>query len=282
MHLTLGDLPLCETDEAGVRWSAQRGRVVGWGSPGSTIRTQSRARGHGVWAGDAWLGARHLAVGGLCFAGDEAALSEACDRLAVAVSLSGATLVVREGTRERWLTVRRDGEVLWSTVTPGGARGQAVAEWSVQLLATDPRKRGAALSATTGLPSTVGGLTWPVSWPLSWPAVVVSGSVSLTNPGNVAGPVRLRIVGPVRAPVVTHVSSGRRLVFASSLVLGVGEFATVDMEARQVLAQGVEPRNAWVVRREWSGFEPGVNVWAFSAGADSVGTLMVEAVPTWL
>lgn len=113
-------------------------------------------------------------------------------------------------------------------------------------------------------------------------AVTVTGQVSLVNPGNETGPVRLRIDGPCRGPVVTHVSTGAQLVFASSLVLGVGEWLEVDMEARTVLANGQATRAPWITSRGWSGFTPGENTWAFTAAAfDADARLTVVATPSW-
>jgi len=51
------------------------------------------------------------------------------------------------------MTVRREDAVLFKELTP------TTASWSIQLLATDPRKFGVSLSESTGLPSSSGGLT---------------------------------------------------------------------------------------------------------------------------
>ena len=118
--------------------------------------------------------------------------------------------------------------------------------------------------------------------PFSIEAVTVTGQVSLVNPGNETGPVRLRIDGPCRGPVVTHVSSGAQLVFSSSLVLGAGEWIDVDMEARTVLANGQASRAPWITSRGWAGFTPGENTWAFTAAAfDADARLTVVATPSW-
>jgi len=118
--------------------------------------------------------------------------------------------------------------------------------------------------------------------PFTIDAVTVTGQVSLVNPGNETGPVRLRIDGPCRGPVVTHVSSGTQLIFSSSLVLGAGEWIDVDMEARTVLANGQASRAPWITSRGWSGFTPGENTWAFTAAAfDAAARLTVVATPSW-
>ena len=196
----------------------------------------------------------------------------ALDALKAAASTSLTILAWDDG---RYVHVKREDAVLVKRHT------SRLAVASVQLLSPDPRKFAADLTASTALPSTTGGVTFPLTFPLTFTAVTVTGQVSLTNPGNAAGPVRLRIDGPVTAPVVTHVTSGKALVFAASLTLGVGEFVTVDMESHQVLAQGQASRAGWVTQRGWSSFEPGENAWAFAAGMASAAQLTVTATPAW-
>jgi hypothetical protein len=469
-YVTLGGLDLNTIEpDTGVTWVAKP--VGGWAGPSSSIAVVKKPRSHGGWAGDAFLNPRRVAISGSVVAPTEDALADAVDRLNAAASLAGSTLTVIEGALSRSCTVRRDDEVLIKQVTG------TYAEWSVQLVAPDPRKFADALTASTGLPSSSGGLvlsttprtnlptnpsvevdaagwaptgvtltrdsswaasgswsgkctpnalvtgtyvsvggdvgalrlgmvaggtytvsavgrlaapqtgtldararrvvvfysvaatpttyapltgtqipnaagqgqssltftlpadaaqafvrlyngatnsadnsiwwdsvlvetgtavgnyfdgdTLGASWsgtphaststivdgltiPFTIDSTVVSGQVSLTNPGNVNGPVSLRIDGPVTGPVVTHVGSGRALVFSTSLTLGAGEFVTVDMERREVLAQGQSSRNGWVTGRGWSAFEPGSNTWSFSALAHDPGALLsVTASPAW-
>jgi hypothetical protein len=139
-----------------------------------------------------------------------------------------------------------------------------------------------------GSPATTDFLTVPatsgdaLTVPFSIDSTIVSGLVSLTNPGNEVGPVSLRIDGPCTGPVITHVASGAQLVFSSSLVLGAGEWIDVDMEAHEVLANGQASRAGWITERGWSGFDPGSNTWTFTAAAyDPNSKLTVSATPSW-
>ena len=113
-------------------------------------------------------------------------LVDAINRLNDAVALHDVVLAVTEPNGlTRWNWVRRSGEVIVQTT-------DLEAEWSFQVYADDPLKLHQELSATTALPSTTGGLTIPYTVPFTIGATTVSGQVSLTNPGNEAGPVRLR------------------------------------------------------------------------------------------
>ncbi|WIA96407.1 phage tail family protein [Curtobacterium sp. MCBA15_004] len=113
-------------------------------------------------------------------------------------------------------------------------------------------------------------------------AVTVTGQVSLTNPGNDTGPLRLRIDGPCTGPVVTHVGTGDRLVFSSSLVLAAGEWLDIDMEKRQVYANGQSSRAGYITSRGWFGFDPGPNTFAFTAAQyNAASQLTVAGTPAW-
>lgn len=277
MDVTLAGLPLTGTDSLGVLWILDRNGVVGWGSPATTIAPVQKPRQDGAWGGLAYRKPRSIVMSGSCVAPTEGLALDALDRLSTAVSPDGATLTVVKGLSSRWATVRQDGEVLPTWAAPNSF------DWSIQLVAVDPRKFAASLTGTTSLPSTTGGLTIPYTIPYAINATTVTGQVSLTNPGNASGPVLLQINGPITGPTITHVSTGQALTFASSLSLAAGEFITVDMERREVLAQGqaAASRNAWVTARGWSAFDPGVNTWALSAPSYAAGTLQVTATPAW-
>jgi hypothetical protein len=273
MDVTLGPLPLTDVDSFGVRWILGPAGVVGWGAPGGTLAPVQKVRQRGAWGGLSYSQARPMTMSGACIAPTEALASDALDRLIDACSLDDTTLTVTKAEAPRWCTVRRDGAVLPNWVNPMSF------DWSIQVVALDPRKLGAPLTGSTGLPSSSGGFTFPHTFPFAINSTVVSGQVNLTNPGNETGPVTLRIDGPVVGPIVTHVGSGLRLVFSASLTLGVGEFLTVDMEGHKALAQGQVTRSNWITKREWSGFEPGGNTWAFTAASGTTGQLTVVATP---
>lgn len=273
----IGDLNLDSTEvDTGVLWGVDPKGFSGWGATASTITVTQKPRSAGAWAGDAYASARHISLSGWCHAPDELTLSYALDRLNDAASLDGVLLTVSEGGRQRWMTVRREDEVLHQRV------GELSFRWSVQLVAVDPRKFAAPLSASTRLPASSGGLTVPFTVPFTINATTVSGQVSLHNPGNETGPVILRVDGPCHGPSITHVASGLTLVFSASLVLGVGEWLTIDPEARTVMANDQSSRNGYITSRGWFGFVPGDNTFAFTATSfDADALLTVTATPAY-
>ena len=273
MDVTLGPLPLTGVDEFGVRWILDKAGVVGWGAPPGTLSPTQKPRQRGAWAGLSYAQARPMTMAGACIAPTEALASDALDRLIDACSLDDTTLTVTKADLPRWCTVRRDGAVLPTWPNPLSF------DWSIQVVALDPRKLGAPLTGSTGLPSSSGGLTVPFTVPFAINSTVVSGQVSLFNPGNETGPVTMRIDGPCTGPVITHVGSGLQLIFAASLTLGMGEFLLVDMEAHTAMAQGQSTRANWITSRGWSGLEPGNNTFAFTAASTSTALLTVTATP---
>ncbi len=202
----------------------------------------------------------------------------ACDVLKQAASLTETTLTVDDaGYGPRTMRVSRQGEVLIKPIT--NLRNS----FSVALVAADPRKFGPALTGSTRLPSTSGGFTFPHTFPHTINAVTTAGNTSLTNPGNIDGPVLLRLDGPVDYPVVTHTGpDGARTVFGLGMQLQAGEFVTVDMDAQTILAQGQSSRARSITARGWQAFKPGVNTWSLAAATYNASALLTVTVsPTW-
>lgn len=276
---TLGSLALFGVEPGtGVEWSVQGPASSDWwDTPESTVSVREKAREDGGWAGEAFHASARFNVQGLVRAPSAPAMRDALDRLHAAASLSETVLTVEEESGTRWASVRREDKVLTTMLHP------MLARWSIQLVATDPRRYGAVLSGSTGLPASSGGLVVPMTVPVVVDGSQTSGRVRLVNPGNVAAPVRLRVDGPTSGllygPVVTHVQSGRRLALPAA-GLGPGEFLT--LADRQVLAGGVEPRAGWLTERGWFDLAPGVNDIAWEAVSSGPGALLtVESWEAW-
>lgn len=169
------------------------------------------------------------------------------------------------------------------TLAPDFSSGVSIA--TIEVTCPDPRKFGADVSATTNLPHVSGGVTWPVTWPLSWPGTQDSGSVTVTNPGNTNGPMRLRVDGPCTAPSITHAETGATLTLGTSagLTVNAGDWLDIDCEARTVLYNGQVSRNGYLTSRGWFAFEPGDNTIGFNAaGYNTTAQLTVTGTPAWI
>lgn len=274
--VALGNLVLNSVDTAGNEWVVET--LDGWGSAASTVQLSDRARGDGATSTDPYLGSRTISIAGQVTVTDPSQLSYVEDALNAAVTVQPFQLSVSEYGRRRWSTVQRQGEVIVTKLN------QYQAHFSVQLVAKDPLKYGDALTLTTALPSTSGGLTYPVTYPVTYSGVTNSGVIHVNNPGNAPSPVFLRIDGkiPTGGWSVNHLGQDLTLSFATSLSLNTGEFVTVDMQRREVLAQGQSTRNGYVTSRGWFQLDPGANDIAFSSVAyDPTALLTLTTYPAW-
>lgn len=276
LWIALGSLVLGSEDASGVRFTVRK--FDGWGSPASTVVLTQRARGHGATGSEGFYRPRVLTIEGLIQVPDPALQSMAVDTLSAAVALNNFPVLVSEQGRVRNFEARRQDDVFVTYLT------DKIASYSIQLVAEDPRKYGDLITATTRLPFSRGGLVRPSTWPRTWTGVSGTGQVTLNNPGNTQAPVWLRIDGPLPAGghSVTHQGKQQTLTFGTSLELAAGEFMTVDMERREVLAQGQSARSGYVTSRGWFTLDPGENVIAFSSvNYSETASLSITTKPAW-
>lgn len=275
--VSLGDLLFNAVDSFGAEWTLES--LDGWdGETKSTVKTTPRPRAHGSTATTPFSEERVLSGSGLVSCPTPAGLSDALGRLNAAVSLDQTVLGVNESGLVRHMMVQRQDQVLVTRLN------QYEATFSFQLVATDPFKYGDLVSYSTSLPSSSGGRTFPITYPTTFTGNTNSGVITLTNSGNASAPVWLRVDGSIPAGgwSVTHLGQQRSLTFATSLALGSGEYVTVDMDRREVLAQGQSARNGWVTSRGWFDLDPGVNSIAFSAkNYDASALLTVTTMSAW-
>lgn len=272
------DIVLNSIDSDGVLWLINPDGFDGWGSPGSTAEFMQRARGNGATSSEGFLKARVMSISGVFDAPTPELALAAADKLVGAVSVSGFVLAVWQAGSIRSCFVKRQDDVIITWVDA------VTAHFSIQVVAKDPRKFGDLISASTRLPFSEGGLVRPSTWPRTWTGVSGTGRVTVNNPGNTQAPVWLRIDGPLPAGgwTVTHQGKKQSLTFATALALGAGEFVTVDMDRREVLAQGQAPRSGYVTSRGWFSLDPGDNTIAFSATNYSpTASLTVTSKPSW-
>lgn len=276
LWIALGDLLLGSVDFAGVRFTVDK--FDGWGSPPSTATLTQRGRGHGATSSEGFLTARVMTIEGLIMAPSPAGLSVAADSLIAAVALGPFPMLVSEAGRARNVSVQRQDDVQVTYLT------DQIARFSIQVVAKDPRKFGDLASYSTALPFSSGGLIRPSTWPRTWSGVSGTGTITVNNPGNTEAPVWLRLEGPIPAGghSVTHQGRKRTLTFGTTLALGAGEFLTVDMDRREVLAQGQSPRSGYVTNRGWFSLDPGDNVISFSSvNYSATASLTLSTKPAW-
>lgn len=146
-------------------------------------------------------------------------------------------------------------------------------EWSIghhratlQFVASDPKRYSVEehQSALIGLPAAgPTGLVFPLTFPLSFGAGGSSNLVTVTNAGDVATWSTLLVFGPVDGATITDQASGRKLQFAPTFEIALGQTMTIDTDARSVTVDGVG-RSGDLVTREWFPLAPGDNTLVFT------------------
>jgi hypothetical protein len=274
--VSVNNITMNTVDSSGIQWVLSD--LQGWGSPGSTAQATPRARGRGSTMSEAFMKHRTLVGTGAILVNDPALLTTAIDQLIAAVDLDPFNIIVAEPGLTRSISVQRQDDVLPKKLNAYEA------EFSFQVTAKDPLKYGDLVTTTTLLPSSSGGRTYPATYPITYTGVSNTGIVRVANPGNAQAPVWLRIDGPIPAGgwTITHTGKKQSLSFASTLALAAGEFVTVDMDRREILAQGQSARAGYVTSRGWFSMDPGNNDIAFSAANySSTAQLTVTTKPAW-
>lgn len=279
LRVDLGAIPLGGVDSAGVDWSLQE--LQGWDSAEVRSEYTDRESDHGAWASPVYLGSRPITLSGTVTAPDRLTLETALEQLRSAVSLGDTTLVVYELTAAKQATVRRSGKLLIAYVT------DRIATYSVLVTAADPRRYSTTLqSATTGLPTSTGGLTFPATFPISMSATTAAGQIIAINTGTFETRPLFTITGPVTAPSISALypdGTVRQLAFSQTLQSG--DFLSIDTDAHTViLNSAVSRRRFMTVSAGWPTIPAGSSVlFQFQSTAyNSTATLTATWRSAWM
>lgn len=239
LQATLGGVALGAVDSSGVAWYLQT--LEGWDSPDVRAEFTDREGDHGAWAAPVYLGSRPITLGGTIVAPSREALELAMDQLRVAAGLTDTQLTVQE-TVPKQATVRRSGKLLLQYVT------DTTATYSVMVTAADPRRYAIEdQTGTTGLPSSTGGLTPPLTPPLVSDATTVAGEITAPNVGTFATSLVLTISGPVDDPqVLTQMPDGSVVTLDYTDSLFDGDQLVIDTDARSCILNGVVSRRRYL------------------------------------
>ncbi|HEY9334018.1 MAG TPA: hypothetical protein VIQ79_06355, partial [Kribbella sp.] len=131
----------------------------------------------------------------------------------------------------------------------------------------DPRRYGEAKNLTLNLPSTSGGVRFPIRFPLQFTGTFTAGDASASNEGNADAPVKVTFTGPLTAPRLTNQTTGQWVQYNDTLASG--EFVVIYLRTPLVaLLQDTALRTGKVSTGgggTW-GLKPGTNQLGFRAG----------------
>lgn len=277
LQLTLNGFPLYGMDDNGCEWHVTFQDVSGlFDGVASTLKTSEKAMSDGWYGNLPRLQGRTITVEGYIIGRCTESCVVSWNAFKSVLDLAGMRLVARLGG------IGRQVQVLQSAAAPLVKwAGVNMLKFSLGLTSLSSCLYGLeSVSGSAFLPSVSGGMSLPYVFDDStgsvsqwkWSENIMSGRVSLSNDGTASSPVMIRIDGPVVDPQVSHVGSGH--VVAFNMSLGSGHYATVNGVTHEILIDGTDPARGRVVRREWSQADPGMNVWAFSAGEYSAEARM--------
>ncbi|MFE4697294.1 hypothetical protein ACFRIC_09390 [Streptomyces sp. NPDC056738] len=240
LKASLGAVDLGRVDSNGVSWFLQT--LEGWDSPESRSEFTDREGDHGSWAGPVYLGSRPITLGGTIVAPSRDLLDGAMEQIRSAAGLTDTVLTVWE-TAPKQAVVVRSGKPLAQYVT------DTAATYSVMVTAADPRRYSTTLqSATTGLPSSSGGLTPPVTPPLTSTATTVAGEIDALNEGTFETRALFTITGPADTPqILTQMPDGSVVFLTYTDVLVTGDSLVIDTDAKTCVLNGAVSRRRYLV-----------------------------------
>jgi hypothetical protein len=271
-RVDVGGLQLGLVDAAGVAWRIGADGLQGWDSPEVRSTVTQREAADGAWMSPSYLGERVITLGGTMTAPSVGAADAAVEQLLAAVPLRDFTTLTVYESIPKQAAVRRSGKpvVKWETDT--------VVTWSLLVTAPDPRRYGTDLrTATTGLPSTSGGLVLPAAPPWTLSAVTVGGFVQAANEGTLTAYPTLAIAGPVQHPTVTtRYADGSTTALAYASDLASGDTLTLDCAAHTASVGGASRRR--YISGAWPSIPPGGAQFLFGSSVYSATAAMTA---TW-
>lgn len=257
--------------------------IPGWyGGPGVRRDSTPRLWTHGQFSERGWREARLVTLQG----------AVVCDtRAQAAAVLDSVASVLADGT-EGLLTVN-DPDIgpRWAKVLLAGSpktmwNGTDTVEFSLDLLAADPRKYGTSTSAATAIAAPGGGLVYPLGSPappgvLDYGATGTPGTVALANKGSADTAPVFTVTGDLpNGFTITNVETGRRLVYASAIL--AGQYLRLDTADGSVKLEGYADRSALLTVRQWTRLSPySTGTWLFEAQGSTGALLSVEVKPAW-
>lgn len=287
IQLTLDGFPLYGLDDNGCEWHTTFQDVSGlFDGVASTLKTSEKVMTDGWYSNIPVFQGRTITIEGHIIGRCTEKCLASWDLLKRTVGGTDMSLTVTLGN------VRRQVQVMQSASAPLVKwAGVNMLKFSVSLTSLSPYLFGMDLvTDRTGLPKTVGGMSFPYNFSTDntssaskwmWSETAVSGCVRLQNTGTAPSPVLIRIDGPVVNPQITHTGSDHVMAFDMSL--GSGHHILINGQTHEILVDGTDPARGQVKRREWSQAEIGSNAWGFNASEFSDAARMtVSFYPAYL
>ena len=148
---------------------------------------------------------------------------------------------------------------------PADTKGQSVVVFDVDMIAPDPLRYGPVQVASTGLPTSGGGLAYPVTYPIGYGTPGNPGRITVSNPGTADTYSLLEITGGMSGGFeLTEITTGRVNRFVRPVPVG----STVVLNLRTGRASLNGPSDVtqyWTRQERWSVPDGGTREIQFNA-----------------
>lgn len=221
--------------------------IAGWDDlPDITAYDAPRSRGHGDHIGSQYLRSRIVTVSGN--------IANRAARDSLAQALIAASPVQTDTIQE--LTVETFGQALSAkarlirrSLPVGENYAAGAVPFALQWKCPDPLRYGAVQpTVSTGLPTSSGGLVYPLVYPLDYGTAGTPGRVTLTNDGTADAPFVATVLGSL--PTGFELSAnGQRIRYEAPVA--AGETITIDTGEGAVVAQGTADRRGNLTVADW-------------------------------
>lgn len=279
-YVILDDWGSSGLDDDGTEWWTTK--FDGWaGTPGVRAALTPRVQGHGAFDSPNFYDTRIITLEGTAIAASEDLKYKAVDTVTSLAAWNPATLyplvVTEPGRPDRRAMVRL------SSPTKVDVFSEYAFDWSIQLVAPDPRRYANDETVLTLTLPAAGssGLTFPATFPATFPeSGLSSGAATATNVGTIATQPTITFTGPLVDPQIANVTQGRTLTF--NITLSTGDTLIVDTANKTVLLGGTASRAYTIqVGSAWWDLDPGGNDIKFTGGGGS-GTAEIRYRSAWL
>jgi len=253
-------------------------KLTGWDDgPGVRRDRTDRMNAHGEFSERGWRGARLLTMEGDATCPSDVVATLAAQQLAAVLAdgLDGVLEVADTATVPMSIGAGLFSEpkIDWKNDT--------TVTFQLQFLCPKPRKYGASVNAVTGVATAGGALEYPLDDPLDYGLAGDPGTVTLANPGTADTAPAFTVTGDMpNGFTITHVQSGRRLVYSDAVL--AGQSVRLDAADGSVWLEGNADRSSKLIVREWVRLgRKSTGTWLFEALGSTAAQMIAEVRPAW-
>jgi len=254
---TIVTLPVLELENSDSGTDPYLIDIPGWDdSTEPKLNIVRRNAGHGVFDQDpVYDDARFFSIiGRQVNPGNALAITQLRTQIFGLKNLSGnwPVTVTKPDGSSRTASVKLAGKIRWDVSVE-----DSVVDFEIPVMAKDPRTYGPDVIVSTGLPTSGGGIAFPITFPIDFGTPGTPGRAVTTNAGEAETYTRIDVTGGLGGGFsAVCVETGQEVRFERPIPLG--SVIAVDFRTGQAIIDGQSPVSSSLTRREWWTNPPGV------------------------